>query len=250
MKKSLIFCLMLMSIFYIGCFDDGEEGTGTIKVTVNTDTAIWTYPNGTLAFSGAADYKFKYTEVGGDGTLPTLPSGYYTGATWSDNAGTKSIAGKEGGLKNYIYIFSAIEQKSDTNPVLYKGDSTSNGGEITITDIKPGIYYIVAFYDYASGGNVENILNRYDRYAIYSQTADALAGNSTPYFDKAATITIGEDQTVSIILDINAHWVLGKPKADNRDMTTPLDSTTATIQYEMGRYFLKTGDNGGSLPTP
>jgi uncharacterized protein (DUF2141 family) len=248
MKKSLILCLLLSVSLTTGCLlEDGkdEEGTGTIKVTVNTDANIWTYPKSSLAYNGAADYKFKYTEVGGDGTLGTLPAGYYTGATWSDNGGTKNITGKEGTLKNYVYLFSTIEQKSDNNPVLYKGESSTNGAEITISDIEPGTYYVVAFYDYTSGGNLENILNRYDRYAIYAETSNALSGNSTPYFDKASIITINEDQTVSITLDIAMNWVIGKPKADNR--TDLADANTATITFEMGRYFLKDLE---AIPTP
>lgn len=179
--------------------------------------------------------------------VDNLPFGYYPEATWCDTTSTKNIAGKEGTLDNHVYLFSAIEQKSDNNPVLRNGESETNNGVITISGITPGTYYVLAFYDYASGGNETNIFNRYDRYALYAETADALTGNSTPYYDKAGTITIAEDQTVEITLDINEHWVLGKPKADNRDMTTPNDATTATIEYEMGRYYLNDGE---LIPTP
>lgn len=205
---------------------------------------IWGYPNGTLTYTGASNYRWLYSEVGGDGLVDNLPFGYYPEATWCDTTSTKNIAGKEGTLDNHVYLFSAIEQKSDNNPVLRNGESETNNGVITISGITPGTYYVLAFYDYASGGNETNIFNRYDRYALYAETG-GLTGTSTPYYDKATKVTITEDGTTSIELVINENWVLGKPKADNR--TDSADENTATVKYEMGRYFLKESDG---IPTP
>lgn len=265
MKKSLILCLLLSLSLTIGCLlDDGkdEEGTGTIKVTVNTSTVIWGYPefvSGTnyLVYKDAEDedptssilddqYIFRYPRVGGNGNTSSISTEYYdttkTGFKVMNNyknnfVGTDGVS-KVGDKKNVVYLFSTIEQKSDNNPVLYKGEIDTNNGTITISDIKAGTYYIVAFYDYASGGNLENILNRYDRYALYADSSDAEVGtaNSTPYFDNAATVTIGEDETVEITLDIHENWVMGKPKA-----------TYTGGEYEMGRYFLKAGE---TIPDP
>lgn len=255
MKKGLLFCLLVLTLGIAGCLLEEakeEAGTGTLKVTVNTSTAIWTYPLEdpsalTTYYEFATSVasrtkKFRYDVVGGDNDITdgSVPVSYYPDVTWEDKAASNSITTAKVGTKtNYVYLFSAIEQKSDNNPVLRNGESDANNGVITISGITPGTYYVLAFYDYASGGNTENIFNRYDRYALYAETG-GLSGTSTPFFDNATTITIAEDQTVEITLDINENWVLGKPKADNR--TDPADANTATVSYEMGRYFLKDGE--------
>ena len=271
MKKSLLFGLLIVLFSAVGCLiSEEEEGTGTLKVTVNTSTVVWSYPSYVsgenelaqyLVYEGATDrtdgdylaitddhYVFRYPTVGGNGKTSSVSTNYYdtslAGFKVASNYKNTFVALDEnsnvvykfGNKRNYVYLFNTLEQKSDNNPVLYNGESTTNGGEITITGIKPGTYYVVAFYDYASGGNVQNILNRYDRYAIYAETVDALTGNSTPYYDKAGTITIAENATETIALVIHENWVLGKPKA-----------TYTGGEYEMGRYYLKEGE---TIPAP
>lgn len=249
MKKSLIFSLLLFILSFAGCLieDDAGEKTGTLKIRVITTSDIWGYPTAAATYNGAPDALFHYPYVGGNKTLASLPGNgvdanyYYPNTILAadvQNEAPNTAFSNVGTRENYVYVFSSLAQKSDDNPVLYHGSSDTNNSVITIDDIEAGTYYVVAFYDYRAGGNTENIFNRYDRYAIYAYSADAEAGtfNSTPYFDKAAPVTITFNQTTEIILQINdKNWVLGKPKATDK-VPEP------DVIYEMGRYFLRTGD--------
>lgn len=250
MKKGLLFCLLVLTLGFAGCLLEEakeEAGTGTLKVTVRTTNDIWLYPNSTNAYNGSPDALFGYPYVGGNANISSLPGNgsdpnyYYPDTIVNSGVKTDSTANaftSVGTLENYVYIFSALEQKSSDNAVLYNGSSNTNNDIITIENITPGTYYIVAFYDYRTGGEETNIFNRYDRYAIYTDSSNAETGttNSTPYFDRAASITIGENETVEITLDIyNKNWVLGKPKATDK-------TVVPNVEYEMGRYFLRTND--------
>lgn len=236
--KRILSLLILCFIFSItGCFDDNKvEGKGTLVVTVNTEATVWSFPQVDslsttryLAYDGDTLYKWQYLLVGGDSTAlssPNSTTNIYNADSTKMKVGTKI---------NAVYLYSAIELDSGNMYVLYSAKSSTNNSQIVISNIKPGSYYIVAFYDYCKGGNVDNLMNRYDRYAIYTDTANAYAGtdNSTPFYDKAQAVIIGEDAPATITLDIKQNWVMGKPKTDS------------TI--ENGRYFLTSTD---TMPTP
>ncbi len=241
MKKSLILCLLLSLLLTSGCvFEDEkkEVGTGIVKVTVNTSAEIWSYPklNGANyeAYSGDTSYTWQYTEVCSS-AFDSNPKAASTLA---------SALTKFGTLANCVSLYSALGDDAKTPAVVYKGvNSSTNNSVITITGIAPGTYYVVAYYDYSSGNNTDNLLTRYDRYAIYTDSSNGRSAaipyaldttsNSTMFVDKAAAITIGENQTVEITLQIGRDWVLGKPKPDALSDT--------------GRVFLKSTD---PIPTP
>lgn len=235
MNKSIrcILTALLLTLNF-SCLDDdsttGSSGSkGTLNVTVNTSADIWGYPlaSGTifLAFSGDTTGFWCYPAVGGDGNPSDEDSLYNTLITSS----TEDL----GDRINAVYIYSTLGDSSSSTPVLYKGESADNNGIITIGDIEPGAYCIVAFYDYSGGGNRENLLNRYDRYAIYTaESPEDSTANSTPFQDRASTVTITGGQTTSVTLDINKNWVLGKPK---------------TSSGGTGRIFLKSTD---PVPVP
>jgi len=133
-----------------------------------------------------------------------------------------------------IYLYEELGDNSKAFPVVRKGSTTVNGGTVTISKIVAGTYYVVAFYNYCGGDNLENRLNRYDRYSIYTET-DPLdsTDNSTVYYDHATAIEITDDTPVDITLVIKRDWVIGKPKT----------STSVSA----GRKFLVSGED---IPDP
>lgn len=259
MKKSLILCLLLVVISFAGCLieDPQDEGTGVISVTVNTSANIWGYPEATgatpayyefsTAVVGTRTGKWRYTEVGGNGIAnlsADMKSLYYPDATWVKTTANSAISASNiGDKQNYVYLYSALSQDSESNVQVYKFGPAANNTVIA-GSVAPGTYYVVAFYNYNGGGvsggsgDVVNLLNRHDRYAFYTDSANAITGNSTPYYDKAVAITVGENQTVSLTIDIDENWVMGKPKAGNGTSDGAADNT---ITYEFGKYFLKYG---------
>lgn len=240
MKKVIIF-LLIAVLFNFSCFKDdgsssgngGSGSTGTLKITVKTSSDIWGYPklkSGSTseyeAYSGDTLYTWQYPETGGE----------LVSADPETNLANQSIPYPDsavGDKVNYVYLYSEIGEKSNSTPVLYNGNSDENNSTITISDIEEGSYYIVAFYDYKTGGVQTNVLNRYDRYAFYTST-DPMDGteNSTLYADKASVIKISEGETTEITLVIKSGWLLGKPKSS--------DGGT-------GRMFLESSD---PVPTP
>ena len=227
MKKLTGFILACALVFFqLACFDDSGSDLpkGTLKVTVNTSADIWDYPklvSGTnyAAYAGDTSYTLQYYDVGGDSSP-------------GEDSNTVIEVSHLGDKINYVYIYSELGDSSRDKPVLYRGTSSSNDSEITINGIVAGTYYVVAFYDYSYGGNRENLLNRYDRYAIYTDSPAGGTANSTPFVDKAATVTISENGTAEITLEIKRDWVLGKPNLG--------DGGT-------GRFFLKEADG---IPAP
>ncbi|MFA5518257.1 MAG: hypothetical protein WDA74_03290 [Spirochaetota bacterium] len=225
--KKIYALLIIVLLAFSGCFDDGDSDgpKGTLEVKVNTSDIIWGYPKidpntENDCFRDSTNAKnFGYPLVGGE------------------NEATKAIeeSGKKpqvGDKINIVYLYSELGEQSDYKPVLYKGTASNNNSIVSITGVVTGEYYVVAFYDYRKGGNQENLMNRYDRYAIYTDSSNAEIGTSTPFADKAAKITISEDQTTSITLDIHENWILGKPKVKEGDT---------------GRIFLQEADG---IPTP
>lgn len=223
-KKNIFLMLFILAfVVQLSCLDDSAEtgGKGTLNVTVTTSTDIWNYPLFSdpvyQAFNGNTDGLWHYPSVGG--TDETIDGG---------NLANELIPSTEVGDKiNVVYLYSQLGDNSQSYPVVYKGTSSVRTGVITITDILPGTYYVIAFYDYCGGGAQTNILNRYDRYAIYTNT-NALDGtvNSTPYMDRATSIEINNDN-IEITLEIRGNWILGKPK---------------TTSGGVGRIFLKEED--------
>ena len=165
MKK--IYALLIIALLALpGCFDDGDSDgpKGTLEVKVNTSNIIWGYPKidpdtENDCFRDSTNAKnFGYPAVGGN------------------KEADKAI--EEGGKKpqvgdkiNIVYLYSELGVDSESTPVLYKGTSSSNNSNITITGVETGEYYVIAFYDYRKGGDQENLMNRYDRYAICRQSS-------------------------------------------------------------------------------
>jgi len=230
MRKGILF-LLIIFINY-SCFDDSGShssgSTGTLKITVKTASTIWGYPQGdgsgnNLAYNGDTTGDWLYPETGGDGVPADEES------LWN----TDILSADIGDRINVVYLYSELGEKSDSTPVLYKGTSDSNNSVIRIPDIEEGSYYVVAFYDYKTGGVQTNILNRYDRYAAYTES-DSLDGtlNSTPYADKATKVEIKDGDTAEVTIEIRRDWLLGRPK---------------TSDGGTGRIFLTSGD---LVPTP
>jgi len=236
--RKIMNILVFIALLNISCFDDnsgsGKSGsTGTLKITVKTSSDIWGYPelkSGSTteykAYNGDTLYTWQYPETGGN-TVSADPE---------TNLADQSIPYPDdsvGDRVNFVYLFSELGEKSNSTPVLYNGNSDENNSTITISDIEEGAYYIVAFYDYKTGGVQTNVLNRYDRYAVYTDS-DPLDGtlNSTLYADKASKIEIKKGDTVEVVIEIKRDWLLGKPK---------------TSDGGTGRLFLKSAD---PVPTP
>lgn len=132
MKKSLIFCLLIMISLTLGCelTDDSEDPAavatkGTIKVTVN------------------------YT---GSGTVNATNKLYIAASTGSDWTTSLRIPSK----------ITATVYGSD-----YLAESSSNNQELTLT-IDPGTYYIVAAWDHDSSFTNQYIFNAGTQYVIYN----------------------------------------------------------------------------------
>ncbi len=217
--KHLIIPTLLVLAF--ACGDDSFRGSGTLSVTVNTSTDIWGYPIvGTASYDGDTLNTWQYPAVGGDEYVNDTIDGVN-----DDGPGDRI---------NVVYLYSFLGETSKTNPVLYRGESASNNSAVVIGGIVPGNYYVVAFYDYCGGGNLENILNRYDRYSVYVDSGDAEPGtaNSSPFADLGVAVTIKDKETTEITLDIQKNWVLGKPN---------------TGEGQTGRIFLQSSE---TIPTP
>ena len=220
--------LALLAVINLSCLDDSGDtgGKGVLNVTVNVDTFVWGYPEQSdtdfIAFNGDTTYCWLYPDVGGDGD-PVDEESLSDDPIPSTEVGDKDIN---------IYLYEELGDNSRAYAVVRKGSTTVNGGTVTISKIVAGTYYVVAFYDYCEGGNEDNILNRYDRYSIYTET-DPLEGNSTVYYDHATAIEITDDTPVDITLVINRDWVIGKPKT----------STSVSA----GRKFLVSGED---IPDP
>lgn len=232
MKSFGLLLFVFVFSIHLSCLDDSGEtgGKGVLNVTVNVDSKVFEYPmldgSNYVTFQGDTSYLWLYPSVGGDG----LPGG-----DGEESLSLDPILSTGIGDKNIIvYLYSQLGDHSRAYPVLYRGSTTTNGGVATINKIVAGTYYVVAFYNYCGGDNLENRLNRYDRYSIYTET-DPLAStaNSTVYYDHASTIEITDNTPVDIVMDIDRDWVLGKPKTNT--------STNA------GRKFLVYGE---SIPAP
>ena len=199
--------VLTITLFCVSCA--GEPG-GILIVTVKTADAVWGYPEVNEAQGFGKSFAEDNT---GKWLYPAVGKGVEEHNNMSDELiGERHI----GDQVNYVYLYSDLGNKPTETPVLYKGESSTNNSAIKITGIAEGTYYVVAFYDYASGGNQECKLNRYDRYAFYVESDNALDGtdNSSPYVDHAATISIIDKETVELTLEIRRDWVLGKPPTD------------------------------------
>gem|GEM_PF-1078941 len=223
--KNIFSLLVIITVLIIGSCENAQDSyNGKVTVTVQTDIDMWGYPQvgHTLANTESYDDKdgtWMYAEVGGAAwDIPGYEDMSVCGEddAWLDDLADEAIISTDIGDKiNIVYLFGTLAPDingnyiSNIQPVLYKGTSSSNNSTITITNIAPGNYYVVAFYDYNSGGKKDNILNRYDRYSIYDNDP-ANADIGTLFADLADTITVNEDSH-DITLSIDQDWVLGKP---------------------------------------
>jgi hypothetical protein len=209
MKKAYALLPLLLFLAGPACDDDNEKKyKGKITVQVNTSEELWGFPQiGRTLLSTldhANDGKWMYPQVGGiDPTCGVDDEGV------EDLADEYIISPDIGDRVNYVYLYGSLGVKSTTTPVLYRGTSSTNNSVVTIKNIAPGDYYVVAFYDYNSGGNRENLLNRFDRYSCYDASNE---GTGTPFVNEADVITINEDSH-DITLEIHADWAMGRPKS-------------------------------------
>lgn len=114
--------------------------------------------------------------TGGNSTLTVTAT--YNGAAASDGTG-----------KLYVYLYNALGTgtRNQYLPV-YTGSTAGavtigNATDITLTDLLPGDYYVLVFFDYRSGSNADNASDRYIFYNNVGSTATAtkltISGNTT-----------------------------------------------------------------------
>lgn len=149
MKRIFLPILLLVTLFFAGCGDDSGDDPAT---------------------TGSITINATYTGSLEDATDP----------------GSKKI---------YVYLYSTLaDNAQDATNLVYQTctDAAAAAGEqktLTISNIAPGSYYAVVFYDYKTHNN--NIAGNGDRYVIY---------NATPYTADAAavTVTAGSSETLAV----------------------------------------------------
>jgi hypothetical protein len=119
------------------------------------------------------------------------------------NAGyTGTAAGADGSQKIYVYLYSTLSDAQAT-PV-YSGSTsgtvTSDGtlNEITISNVAPGSYYVVAFYDYSDNG-AGIAAGEGDKY-ILSGGSQLTTG--------ASAVTVATDQVKTVTMNITDAYSL------------------------------------------
>lgn len=125
---SILFLSLLVTLSFVGC-EIVPEDDSKDKVTTGSITVNATY-NGSLE----------------DATAP----------------GSKKI---------YVYLYSTLTNAQATPVALGSTDGAATVGteySITVSNITPGSYYVVVFYDYKTHTN--NIAGKGDRYIIYNTT--------------------------------------------------------------------------------
>ncbi len=225
--RKLLFLSLAMTFIFAACSDD-QGPVGSLEVTVNLSTELSRYPteDNTLASVPASGTAYwEYPTVGGDGIADNFPLDYTEAeAGIEDNESNDPIAEADIGNKHvYVYLYSALGDSSKDTAVLYNGESDDIDADtrtVTVDNITPGVYYVVAFYNYAYGDKVTNRLNRYDRYAIWDGTDDDVANvdsvsGGNAILDNADTVTITENETLSLEMNIHEDYVLGRPRYGN-----------------------------------
>lgn len=124
------------------------------------------------------DYTFQ-TNVLGD-TLYMQSGSLTVNATYGGTEPNATDPGstKIGTMKIYVYLYDSLDDSTATSGgtrdagylPIYTGSTSGavtvgNAADITISNILPGSYYMVVFYDFYKGSNPDN---QNDRYIIYN----------------------------------------------------------------------------------
>jgi len=227
MKKLITLAILIALVGAVGCDDGGDSGFVSLKVTVTLDPSLNTYPTEEYTLlgvtraeaSGNVGY-WEYPLVGGtgevdaDGTQDNQANETIKIETDEDGMGSKHV------LVYLVREVDGLTAKSKDLTVVYKGEVAGTTAErvVKIKNIEAGNYYVIAFYDYADGGNQDNRLNRYDRYAIWdgaddvaADVADETSGNAIYDNSIPQVVTVVDDVTKEIAMNINKDYVLGQP---------------------------------------
>ena len=105
--------------------------------------------------------------------------------------------------KNYVLLFDSNSDALTYRNHVYPGDTgsaysaDSNGGTISVPNIKAGTYYVVAFYDYYGASNSTapaNAENQNDLYGVYAgdgiPAADRLSLGSPVVVNGSASVNV------------------------------------------------------------
>lgn len=117
-----------------------------------------------------------------------------------------TYTGTEGGPDDlYVFVYNSLSQTAPRSGIVYQGTATditaATEYTITINNIAPGDYYVVALYDYHLGGS--NIITQTDRYEMYT------ASGGTNLVTNAEVVTISKDQTKELTISMDQDsWVI------------------------------------------
>ncbi|PKL40648.1 MAG: hypothetical protein CVV44_03330 [Spirochaetae bacterium HGW-Spirochaetae-1] len=139
---------------------------------------------------------------------------------------------------NYVQLYSCADMpdpnvlpttvdgdvSNDMNDYLYSETAINNDNNTAtdITGIEPGDYYVIAFYDYRTGGDDSNLITKADRYAFYD------GGTGSPLISDTQKLTITEEGPNAISLTIQRNWEMGSSKT----FITSLTGNTMTINVD------------------
>lgn len=201
---------VLAGSYYALVFYDSVKGTAT-----DSENDPYTFFAGTPYGANAQ----QFIVVNADMTLPDISFGdtsvLQTDAAYLTTAesGTLSVSAtyngpippddaNRGTMNICVYLYSVLGTGTRNQYMpIYTGVSgspvTTTGGTATIdvADIIPGSYYVLVFYDYRTGTNIDG---RYDRYILY---------NGVGYTSTASTLTINSGANpLSVTFD--GYWQL------------------------------------------
>ncbi|MBN2160961.1 MAG: hypothetical protein JW807_16340 [Spirochaetes bacterium] len=100
----------------------------------------------------------------------------------------------------YVYLYTSRPTASRTPTPAYTGVTAAPAtvgvaSDISIPSIAPGNYFMLVFYDYASGTNPDN---RYDRYILYDNTGSSAAATTVSISGAATATGVSFDDTHQI----------------------------------------------------
>jgi hypothetical protein len=157
----------------------------------------------TLVFSVSCFLQDEEDEAApvGSGTFEATVSYSGTTKTW----GSYDTA-NPGNMKNYIYLYSEIGQRSDTPAPVYEGSSATNDSTITINNIAPGNYYVVVCYHYRAADPItlaSPALSKDNPYEIYN------GSSGTQAYTSGTTVSITNNNTTSLSIEFDDTWDMG-----------------------------------------
>jgi len=117
------------------------------------------------------------------------------------NIGYTGAEGDTGDKKLYVYLYTSLSDAQET-PV-YQGSTSSavatdgTVNTITINDVAPGDYYLLAFYDYSDNGSFK--AGEGDKYILY---------NNAQYKSESSTLTVLTEQSKSVAISLTDAYSL------------------------------------------